>query len=243
LAGLEADSEGLLLMSDEVALNEKLLHPRHGHAAVIGGRRGKVPSPESLRTLETGVADSRAQKLAWQGVVLERSSAKMAQVCRRSARAKASPRPDRILNRRGKKPVRVARMDRRRWASDTWVGGGHRRLPLGDLQAGKWKNFYPGRTRMALDDRKNSGVQSTRAFFVAPTVQRRANDTRWICPIAHWQRANGAVLKIERKDGWFPFTTPTRSVRNLTTFPGQEDRARGIIIDPGHIPRSANSAQ
>jgi 23S rRNA-/tRNA-specific pseudouridylate synthase len=28
---LDADSEGLLLLSDEAALNERLLHPRHAH--------------------------------------------------------------------------------------------------------------------------------------------------------------------------------------------------------------------
>ena len=28
---LDADSEGLLLLSDEPAWNEKLLHPRHAH--------------------------------------------------------------------------------------------------------------------------------------------------------------------------------------------------------------------
>ncbi len=52
---LDADSEGLLLLSDEPALNERLLHPRHGHARVYWAQVERVPSQEALQRLATGV--------------------------------------------------------------------------------------------------------------------------------------------------------------------------------------------
>jgi len=52
---LDADSEGLLLLSEEPKLNERLLHPRRGHTRIYWAQVEKIPSPESLRKLEKGV--------------------------------------------------------------------------------------------------------------------------------------------------------------------------------------------
>ena len=52
---LDADSEGLLLLSDEPALNQKLLHPRHGHRRVYWVQVERIPTPAALRQLERGV--------------------------------------------------------------------------------------------------------------------------------------------------------------------------------------------
>jgi 23S rRNA pseudouridine2457 synthase len=52
---LDADSEGLLLLSDEPALNAKLLHPRHGHARVYWAQVEGVPTAEDLALLSRGV--------------------------------------------------------------------------------------------------------------------------------------------------------------------------------------------
>jgi 23S rRNA pseudouridine2457 synthase len=52
---LDADSEGLLLLSDEPEWNERLLHPRHGHARVYWVQVERAPEPEALRRLECGV--------------------------------------------------------------------------------------------------------------------------------------------------------------------------------------------
>ncbi len=52
---LDADSEGLLLLSDEAALNVKLLHPREGHGRIYWAQVEQIPTRESLRTLERGV--------------------------------------------------------------------------------------------------------------------------------------------------------------------------------------------
>jgi 23S rRNA pseudouridine2457 synthase len=52
---LDADSEGLLLLSDEAALNERLLHPRHGHAREYWVEVERVPTKRALDDLERGV--------------------------------------------------------------------------------------------------------------------------------------------------------------------------------------------
>jgi 23S rRNA pseudouridine2457 synthase len=52
---LDADSEGLLLLSDEAALNQRLLHPRQAHKREYWAQIERVPEAGSLRKLEHGV--------------------------------------------------------------------------------------------------------------------------------------------------------------------------------------------
>jgi 23S rRNA pseudouridine2457 synthase len=52
---LDADSEGLLLLSDEPELNQCLLHPKQTHARLYWAQVEKVPQPEALRQLERGL--------------------------------------------------------------------------------------------------------------------------------------------------------------------------------------------
>ena len=52
---LDADSEGLLLLSDEAELNERLLHPQHGHRRVYWVQIERIPTGEALRELSQGV--------------------------------------------------------------------------------------------------------------------------------------------------------------------------------------------
>jgi 23S rRNA pseudouridine2457 synthase len=55
LGRLDADSEGLLLLSDEPGLNERLLHPRHGHERTYWAQVERVPDATALAKLERGV--------------------------------------------------------------------------------------------------------------------------------------------------------------------------------------------
>ena len=55
LLRLDADSEGLLLLSDEPELNERLLHPQHGHRRVYWAQVERIPGAEALRKLAKGV--------------------------------------------------------------------------------------------------------------------------------------------------------------------------------------------
>lgn len=52
---LDADSEGLLLLSDEAELNARLLHPTRGHTRTYWAQVERVPSAEALAQLERGV--------------------------------------------------------------------------------------------------------------------------------------------------------------------------------------------
>lgn len=52
---LDADSEGLLLLSDDAQWNEKLLHPRHAHEREYWAQVEKIPAPESLDKLTRGL--------------------------------------------------------------------------------------------------------------------------------------------------------------------------------------------
>jgi 23S rRNA pseudouridine2457 synthase len=55
LGRLDADSEGLLLLSDEPEWNAKLLQPRHAHEREYWAQVERIPSADSLKRLERGV--------------------------------------------------------------------------------------------------------------------------------------------------------------------------------------------
>lgn len=52
---LDADSEGLLLLSDEPELNQRLMHPRNAHEREYWAQVERVPTTEALATLSRGV--------------------------------------------------------------------------------------------------------------------------------------------------------------------------------------------
>ncbi len=52
---LDADSEGLLLLSDEPDLNQRLLHPRHAHEREYWAQVERIPTPQSLEKLTRGM--------------------------------------------------------------------------------------------------------------------------------------------------------------------------------------------
>ena len=52
---LDADSEGLLLLSDEAGLNTRLLDPERGHPRCYWAQVERIPSGETFAALEAGV--------------------------------------------------------------------------------------------------------------------------------------------------------------------------------------------
>jgi 23S rRNA pseudouridine2457 synthase len=56
LGRLDADSEGLLLLSDEPGLNTQLLNPKHGHRREYWVQVEGVVTPEALKELAGGVS-------------------------------------------------------------------------------------------------------------------------------------------------------------------------------------------
>jgi 23S rRNA pseudouridine2457 synthase len=149
---LDADSEGLLLLSDEPDWNEKLLHPRHAHEREYWAQVEKIPSPESLRKLEKGISIQGRETLPCRAWLLE-------------------PQP--------KIPPRVPPIRFRKSVPDCWISlelieGKNRQvrkmtaaivhptlrllrvriggLKLGDLTAGKWKILSEKECKLVIAD-------------------------------------------------------------------------------------------
>ena len=68
---LDADSEGLLLLSDEPDLNQRLLHPKHAHEREYWAQVERVPTLQSLRKLEKGVIVQGRRTLPCRAWLLE----------------------------------------------------------------------------------------------------------------------------------------------------------------------------
>ena len=68
---LDADSEGLLLLSDEAALNEKLLHPTRGHTRLYWAQVENIPSADVLRRVERGIVVQSRKTLPCKARLLE----------------------------------------------------------------------------------------------------------------------------------------------------------------------------
>ncbi len=68
---LDAQSEGLLLLSDEAALNAKLLHPANAHVREYWAQVEGVPAPDALRQLESGVTIGGRKTLPCRAFAIE----------------------------------------------------------------------------------------------------------------------------------------------------------------------------
>src|SRR5438105_231202 len=68
---LDADSEGLLLLSDEAALNQRLLHPKNAHEREYWAQVERIPTAESLRKLEHGILVQSRETLPARAWLLE----------------------------------------------------------------------------------------------------------------------------------------------------------------------------
>lgn len=71
LGRLDAESEGLLLLSDEAELNTRLLHPTQGHRRCYWALVERVPSPEALARLEQGLTIGGHQTLPCRAKLLD----------------------------------------------------------------------------------------------------------------------------------------------------------------------------
>lgn len=71
LGRLDADSEGLLLLTDEPEWNRLLLHPEQGHQREYWVQIERVPGGEALGRLEKGVLVSGRQTLPCRAAILE----------------------------------------------------------------------------------------------------------------------------------------------------------------------------
>ena len=68
---LDADSEGLLLLSDEPEWNERLLHPKHAHEREYWAQVERIPAPAALKKMERGVVVQGRKTLPCRAWILE----------------------------------------------------------------------------------------------------------------------------------------------------------------------------
>lgn len=68
---LDADSEGLLLLSDEPEWNGLLLHPRHAHERQYWAQVERIPTRETLQQLARGVEVQGRRTLPCRAWLLE----------------------------------------------------------------------------------------------------------------------------------------------------------------------------
>lgn len=135
---LDADSEGLLLLSDEPEWNARLLHPSKAHEREYWALVERIPTPEALLTLSDGVVLGGQRTLPCKARLLE---------------------PQPVLPPR-EPPVRVRKTVEDRWISVALVEGKYHQvrkmtaavghptlrlvrvrigaLELGELPAGVW---------------------------------------------------------------------------------------------------------
>ena len=68
---LDADSEGLLLLSDEAQWNDRLLHPRHAHEREYWAQVEKIPTRDALDQLQRGLVIQGHKTLPCRAWLLE----------------------------------------------------------------------------------------------------------------------------------------------------------------------------
>ena len=149
---LDADSEGLLLLSDEAALNDALLHPRHAHAREYWAEVERVPTADALKTLERGVLVQGRKTLPCRAWVIDPSPA-------------VPPRDP---------PIRVRKSVPTCWIGLELVEGKNRQVrrmtaaighptlrllrvrvgqfTLGDLAPGRWRELTASERALVLDE-------------------------------------------------------------------------------------------
>jgi 23S rRNA pseudouridine2457 synthase len=181
---LDADSEGLLLLSDEPQWNEKLLHPRHAHEREYWAQVERIPSPDSLKKLEKGVLIQGRKTLPCRAWILEpqpdvvaasRESAAIFSEGESAALSRGAAMP--------KVPPRIPPIRFRKSVPDCWIGlelveGKNRQVRrmtaaighptlrlirmrignfwLGDLAPGKWQTLSAS-DKHRLNTDKNEG--------------------------------------------------------------------------------------
>jgi len=155
---LDADSEGLLLLSDESELNELLLHPQHGHRRVYWAQVERIPAAEALGKLAKGVLVEGRKTLPCRARLLEPQPG-------------LPPRDPPIRFRKNLPDCWIALElveGRNRQVRRMTAAIGHPTLrlirvqigkfQLGDLTAGKWKILTPRERTLVLQSDVQAGA-------------------------------------------------------------------------------------
>jgi 23S rRNA pseudouridine2457 synthase len=163
---LDADSEGLLLLSDEPQWNDRLLNPRHAHEREYWAQVERIPTREALDKLQHGLVIQGHKTLPCRAWLLDPQPV-LADGHHEMSSA-GGPHPISI-------PPRVPPIRFRKSVPDCWIGlelveGKNRQVRrmtaaighptlrllrvrignywLGDLSPGKWKQLSSAETKL-----------------------------------------------------------------------------------------------
>ncbi len=170
---LDADSEGLLLLSDEPEWNAKLLEPRHAHEREYWAQVERIPTMAALEELARGVTIQGRQTLPCRAWLLEPQPEV---VTANTAEVTASAGGDAVERVPTRIPLRDPPIRFRKSVPDCWIGlelieGKNRqvrrmtaaighptlrllrvrigRLTLGDLPPGQWRILQAAERKLA----------------------------------------------------------------------------------------------
>ncbi|MEI9864013.1 MAG: pseudouridine synthase [Limisphaerales bacterium] len=122
---LDADSEGLLLLSDEPAWNERLLHPRHAHEREYWAQVERIPTREALDQLQNGLVIQGHKTLPCRAWLLEPQPEVSDVAASRQSAAIVSEAQSAALCRDAATPIippRVPPIRFRKSVPDCWIG-------------------------------------------------------------------------------------------------------------------------
>jgi len=122
---LDADSEGLLLLSDEPVWNDRLLHPRHAHEREYWAQVERVPTADDLKKLENGILIQGRKTLPCRAWLLEPQPDVADVAASRQSAASCSPKTTAALCRYAATPAIQARVPPirfRKSVPDCWIG-------------------------------------------------------------------------------------------------------------------------
>jgi 23S rRNA pseudouridine2457 synthase len=158
---LDADSEGLLLLSDEAQWNDKLLHPRHAHEREYWAQVEKIPTRDVLDKMQRGLVIQGHKTLPCRAWLLEPQPEVGSSRCDDFGGSPQGPAQRAI-------PTRIPPIRFRKSVADCWIGlelieGKNRQVRrmtaaighptlrllrvrignfwLGDLPAGQWREL------------------------------------------------------------------------------------------------------
>lgn len=167
---LDADSEGLLLLSDESELNKRLLHPRHAHEREYWAQVERIPVPEALKKLAHGVVIRGRKTLSCRAWILDPQ-----------ALAAVPPRDP---------PIRYRKSVPTCWIGLELVEGknrqvrrmtaaiGHPTLRLIRMRIGRfWLNDLPAGQWRILSSEESHRVSKPRKLQPKPDPKRNRNQT------------------------------------------------------------------
>lgn len=178
---LDADSEGLVLLTDDGELTERLTHPRYGHARVYRALIAGEPTQETLERWQRGVTlDGRRSNFSQIKVEYQERGQTWLRVTIHEGRKHLVRRITAALGHPVQRLIRVE------------MGS----LQLGDLTTGRWRYLREGevnalRKEVGLTRKSSEARQQPRRRYDRPqaeTSPRRKPPTRRAAPSSTGKR-------------------------------------------------------